>query len=159
MKAAELRERIGRMTRPPYRYNENTGRIEGHGINEFLPKDVCELFVGNLAGNATGLLALLDHADALTAMVEANEQLCETVDRGGDVGAMARGLAGLRSALAGVHAVRDGADVLVPVAPEVAAVRAVTPDRVAEALQAGEREREFAEQRQPSRRRRRRARR
>ena len=51
-------------------HNASTGRIEGRGINEFLPNDACEMFVGNLAGNAAGLLAFLQHHDALVVLLE-----------------------------------------------------------------------------------------
>lgn len=74
MTAADLRTLAAAMTRPPYRYNASTGRIEGRGINEFLPKDICEMFVGDLSGNAPGMLALLQHHDALITLLEASER-------------------------------------------------------------------------------------
>lgn len=79
MTAAELRALAAAMTKPPYRYNVSTGRIEGRGINAFLPKDVCEMFVGNLAGNAAGLLAFLQHRDTLVALLEACERRRDAV--------------------------------------------------------------------------------
>jgi len=77
MKSDDLARIIGAMTCGPYSYDVTRGRIRGRGVNEFLTKDICELFVGNLRGNAAALLALLNHAPALLRLLKAAEQAAD----------------------------------------------------------------------------------
>lgn len=75
MKYEDLAKIIDAMTAGPYSYDADGGRIRGRGVNQFLTKDICELFVGNLKANATALLTLLTHAPAFLRLVKAAEEM------------------------------------------------------------------------------------
>ena len=71
IKLSELKASRAAMTPGQFNYSYSEGKIEAPGVNEFLPKSICEMFIGNCGANARGIVATHNAADALIEVVGA----------------------------------------------------------------------------------------
>jgi hypothetical protein len=65
IKLSELVAARAAMTAGPFTYFERDGRIEAPGVNEFLTRTVCEMYIANHDANAHGIVATHNAADVL----------------------------------------------------------------------------------------------
>lgn len=80
MKLENMQAIVGAITkRPPWRYVADSGRVDAPeaGPNRFLSASVCEMFAAGAPQNASAIVALANHADALLELWRACENAAD----------------------------------------------------------------------------------